>query len=246
MNELDHGRDLIELADVLRGVEACLDRSWSSRHASFQHCDEWCKLWMLLAGSWYSLSWAAYSAENALPLKDSLPQAHAFAREFLKSQPASLSVAQMNPWFCGYFLISAEHRIADTIDRLTTLYFYPKEADYRIYDRCKSLLRGCPHCNRAVSEYLPKGHKILTNFAAHPKETNTPAVDNWKANSAIARVYHRVNGIKHKRPDADAVSDLATATRWSDAASGTREVAVLMWDLTQHWIDDDPCHAKTS
>lgn len=239
MIESEYRSELVDLADLLQVVEACLERSWSGQHASFQHCDEWCKLWMLLAGAWYSLSWAVYSVEKDLPLKDSLPEAHAFARKFLKSQPSSLAAAQMNPWFCGYFLISGEHRIASTIDRLTRLFFYPKHAEYGIYSRCDSLVKGCPHCQKQASLYLPNAYDILAKFAAHPKLTGISKAD-WKASSAIATVYDRVNTIKHKRPDADAVSDLPTATRWRDAATGIRELAVLMQDLTKHWIEDAP------
>ena len=120
MTKPKFSKELAETAGLLQNLEASLSRSWSGQHASFERCDEWCQLWMLLAGSWYSLWWAAHSVEEQSPLKDSLPEAHAFALDFLKSQAPTLAASKMGPWSCGYFLISAEHRIANTIDRLTS------------------------------------------------------------------------------------------------------------------------------
>jgi hypothetical protein len=168
MKTSDYRERLVALGDHLKSVEGDLTRSWSGRHASFEHCDEWCKLWMLLAGGWYSLNWAAYSVDERIPLKDALPTAHAFARDFLTFQPANLSASEMNPWFTGYFLVSAEHRIANTIDRVTSLFFYPLSATERIYNRCISLFLGCPHCAAVAPAYLPQSHGILAKVLRPP------------------------------------------------------------------------------
>jgi hypothetical protein len=234
-----YNRRLSELARLLEKAEGELTRSWQHDHLSHKHCDEWCKLWMLLAGSWYSLAWAMESLDEQIPLVDSLPNAHAFAKAFLKSFPVSLTASDINPWFTGYFLISAEHRIANTIDRATTLFFWPQTAPKKIYNRCASLVAACPHSGEAIEAYLPSSHEILRRFAEHPSKVGG-LIETWTANSVTGRVYDRVNSIKHKKPDADAVSNLPTAERWRDAVSALNDVASLMRDLTHHWLRDKP------
>jgi hypothetical protein len=105
-----------------------------------------------------------------------------------------------------------------------------------VYSRCASILKACPHCGLAANGFLIQARTVLGEFADHPSITTTSKAT-WKSKSALARVYDRVNSIRHKKPNADSVSDLPTATRWDDAAEALRDLAMLMADLGAHWND---------
>jgi hypothetical protein len=164
-----HLRKLASLALALGRVEAVLERSFSRGHAE-PRCDEWCKLWMMLAGAWYSLNWSVHCLKEK-GLHEDLKEAHRFALDFLTERhienPLIITKSDINPWFTGYFLVSAEHRIANTLDRLTALFFFPsiqtpnemrgnQDRLGSVRDRCQKLLKECPHCRDQSRRYLAR------------------------------------------------------------------------------------------
>lgn len=246
--EGDRHSILVNLAVVLQKAETSLNRSWSSGHgAGLEHCDEWCKLWMMLVGSWYSLDWALKGVEEGQALKLGLTDAHQFAMKLLQQRARTLSVDDINTWFCGFFLISAEHRIADAIDRLTQLMFDPDKQqlehdrrDRLIYTRCSFLVQSCPHCKQPANVFLPATYTVLANFAAYPGRDDVAAMQLWMSRSPVACVYERVNTLKHKPFYKDPVADLPTISRWDDAAAATRDLTLLMQEMSGHWRVDNP------
>jgi hypothetical protein len=239
---------LNRLAHHLTRVEASLDRSIVQDHGGHIRCDEWCKLWMFLVGTWYSLRWSAHGLASQ-PLHEELRGAHAFAGRLLTVPESALSASDINAWFAGYFLISGEHRIASNFDRLSTLFFWPRVGELekaapgygelvRIDVRYRKLLEQCPHCKDQTTAYLGPAHDIVRQFADRKFPSQGLAFEEWLAASPLGRTWERVNVIKHKRPDTDAVSDIDTRTRWLDAASALGDLIVLFETLVIHWRID--------
>lgn len=213
---------LDSLAAVLKDVESALPRTLTHDHGMAEHCDEWCKLWMLTVGSWHSLAWALHGVESS-PLQESLKDAHEWALRHGIVEPDTLTPEKVNPWFAGYFLISAEHRIADTLDRLTTLFLWPNEERY-VFSRCRQLAEGCPHGTSVHHPVSGASLALLQALGARPKRSEDPAFRSWLQGCAVARVWERVNTIKHKYPDSDAVAEIATRERWIDATEALEQL----------------------
>lgn len=228
---------LEDLAEDLRTAELVLPSSLS-RGPDTADCDEWCKLWMLLVGAWYSLSWSAYSVESSA-LREQLKKAHLRAVQLLDTIPASLSANDLDAWSAGYFLISGEHRVANVLDRATKQ-FFPRDLKMGIYTRSVRLLKQCPRCHRSGSAYLSQAKAALRAFAepvvksGDRRKMAAAAEERWLKGSALARVYDRVNTIKHKSPGADAVSELPTAQRWNDLREALKMLLALLRELATH------------
>src|SRR5438552_3302574 len=88
---------LRKLAGLVGQVDKALERSYDHGHEA-KYCNEWCKLWMMLAGAWYSLSWAVYCLEKT-KLSEALKDEHMFAGRLLSNQAMGLTPADINPWF---------------------------------------------------------------------------------------------------------------------------------------------------
>ena len=247
MDNSTHLQTLKNLAELVGQVDNNLERSYHHSHHE-NYCNEWCKLWMMLAGAWYSLSWAVYRLEKT-KLSEALKDAHVFAGRLLSMPVMGLTSEDINPWFVGYFLISAEHRIANTLDRLPALFFWPQldvlklrpndpndDRLKRIDLRYKLLLHGCPHSSSCPPTYLDDANEIVRRFAMRPRPNQRRGIafENWLRSSPLAMIWVRVNAIKHKAPDAAAVSDALTDTRWTEAADALADLARLMATLTDH------------
>lgn len=219
MNESDNPRAsrLKTILDDLKGVEQNLPvHAAEKKHQS--DCDDWCKLWMLLVGAWYALSWAENYLEEE-PLSKTLPEAHRYASNIEVTLPSHLVASELNTWHTGFFLISAEHRIADVMHRLCKLFL---DSGEQVDKCCARLLAGCPRCN-ALS-ILPSADAVVRDFmcrVAYPGKT------------PLGLVFNRVNVVKHG-PTADPVDSLSTATRWDHACEALASLLKLFGDLTVH------------
>ena len=102
-------RSLAYAASGLMKAESFLSKNLQSSPVD---CDDWCKYWMLLVGAWYSLHHAEPFLQTE-KLRLVLKVAHECAVTHLAaSTPMPVpAIAGPNPWFAGYFLVSAEHRL---------------------------------------------------------------------------------------------------------------------------------------
>lgn len=205
---------LANIGRVLRDAERFLPTPMG-QHADA--CEDWCKYWMLLVGSWYSL----HNAEPFLQdeeLRFVLPQAHDFAIVHLDSlipQPIP-TTANPNPWFAGYFLISAEHRLADFLDRATKSALDGLAlSDCGVHARREALRTGCPRCR----------------YHVYPGELQQALAKE----SPLVVLYTRVNVIKHDAPE-KTIDDLSTRRRWSDASDALLGAGVVLRELSRHHV----------
>ena len=200
--------DLEQLQHKLAEVEAHLPRRNSSEHTE---CDDWCKLWMLLVGTHYSLA-QAQGHLSVEPLQVKLRQAHRYALALLSSQKAPAPTGR-ETWLAGYFLISAEHRLADALDRLTGLAAaLPGRSD--VYLRLQLLARRCPEC--CHHRFSDECRRLLTS-----------------ENAALLRVHQRVNVLKHHAKETK-INKVSTKVRFSDATKALEEATVLIREFASH------------
>ncbi len=198
--------DLEQLRHTLAEVEAQLPRPDSSNHTE---CDDWCKLWMLLVGAHYSLA-QAQGHLSASPLHIELRRAHQYAVTLLSSHKAPAGGAT---WSAGYFLISAEHRLADALDRLTGLAAaLPGRSD--VYLRLQLLARRWPECCR--HRFSDECQRVLTS-----------------KNGALLRVHQRVNVLKHHAKETK-INKVSTTVRFSDATKALQEATILIREFASH------------
>lgn len=205
-------QELVPAHEFLRRAESVLPVQ--AGHST--DCDRWCRVWMLLSGASYSLRYAQLYCDDQ-PLLPRLKDAHSFARAYLDSR--FIGQHDMTGWYAGYFLVSAEYRIAGSFDRTTKLFVDGTAAeDLRCHARCKWLLRHCPNC-RSTS-YLREAADVLDDFR--------------KGHGSLSRVWRRVNALKH---GGDApISDEPTIERFRQAADALGTAACALWRLSEHRI----------
>ena len=195
---------------VLKAAEDAL--SLSAGHS--EDCDRWCRVWMLLFGAWQSLRYASLFSD-ALPLIGRLRLAHSFSRAHIDSTEVEDDYA--TGWYAGYFLISAEYRIAGGLDRATKLFCSDNPAeDLRIHDRCWWLLKSCPQCRDP--DYLRDAKDVLATFR--------------RDTGQLFQVWKRVNALKHGGNKA--VSSDTSLDRFRQAANALGDVALVFCRLVEH------------
>lgn len=202
--------ELKKAQDILRAAESELPLV--AGHVG--NCDRWCRVWMLLFGAWQSLRYVSLYSDSQ-PLIQRLGPAHTRSRALLDSN--ILDDDDPTGWYAGYYLISAEYRIAGGFDRATKLFCRDSaEEDLRIYDRCHWLLTRCPKCR--TEDYLSDAKSVLENFRER------------KGN--ISSVWKHVNVLKHggKKP----ASQKTSMNRFQSAADAVGDAALVMKCLVQH------------
>lgn len=195
--------------------------------------DQWRSIWMMLVGTWYLLARA--DPHLVGPDQLDLGVAESFATDVLDggAPPESEWVERFgpHPWISGFYVLSAEHRIANSIDRLSKVFAGARideisGGDQRSpYPRCKYLASQCPHCKgQKYLEHTPEASAILGAFTKG-------ASSEWPT-LRLSRVYKRVNELKHQ-PKPYRSRD-ATETRSRDAARALLEVSTVFAELALH------------
>lgn len=196
--------------------------------------DQWRSIWMMLVGAWYLLERATPYLVEAERLD--LDAAERFASRLLADNvPAEaqwLMVFGQHPWISGFYVLSAEHRVANSIDRLTKVFAGAKVGDIpdgnktAPYPRCAYLASECPHCRSAAyGQHVPMGREILQAFCDARDDEPWPAL-------RLARVYKRVNELKHQ-PEPNRSRD-STTERAADASRALLEVTTVLSELALH------------
>lgn len=215
---------LRRILEALKRIETQLPSSMrNATHGA--SCDEWCKLWMFLTGAWYSFGWAAHGLGGAA-LKQDLPSAHRFADSFDISWPSQLRPTDINPWYTGYFLVAAEHRIANTMHRSCKLFLGSAFYDEYIDTCCSSILKECPRCKCAAL-----GAAAVDVVKAFLQRKTAPQL------TPLGVIFDRVNILKHG-PVSDPIEDLSTKDRWHQTSMALESLLIMFADLSFHWASD--------
>lgn len=210
-----------------------LRRAYQNLPRGAPDLDQWRSVWMMLVGAWYLLE----RAEPFLvgPDRLDLDAAEAFARQLLDGTMPPESEWQgrfgAHPWISGFYVLSAEHRVANAIDRLTKVFAganvsrIPDGDKTSPYPRCDYLASKCPHCHSGdYATHVPNGRNVLRVFGG-ARDVPWPDL-------SLARVYKRVNELKH-RPEPNRSRD-ATSARSADAAQALRELGTVLGELAFH------------
>lgn len=195
--------------------------------------EQWRSVWMMLVGAWYLL--ARTQPYLVGPDRLDLDTAENFANQLLDgtAPPETEWVAKFgpHPWISGFYVLSAEHRIANSIDRLTKVFAsanvgkIPGGTKTSPYPRCDFLASHCPHCLSDVyANHVLEGRSVLRAFR-QARDMEWPDL-------CLARVYKRVNELKHQ-PEPGRSRD-ATRARSPDAAQALREVSTMLSQLALH------------
>lgn len=209
--------DMLPLPQELMSAHDSLKRAEDALPAQAGHngdCDRWCRVWMLLFGASYSLRCAhLYCDDN--PLLPRLRFGHSFGRANLDSR--LIGDLDVTGWYAGYFLVSAEYRIAGSFDRTTKLFVQDNPAeDLNIYNRCEWFLKYCPNCKSV--DYLVDAAVELEKFL--------------QKKGSLSEVWRRVNALKHGSDTP--VSDKTSLQRFREAADALGIVALVLWRLSEH------------
>lgn len=217
------------LATSLQRVGDILPRKYA------QESDDWLTIWMMLVGAWRLLRTARPFLQ---PMPIDYKLAEAFARSILQGTDRpeqEWGLLAPHPWPAGFYLVSAEHRIANSVDRLTKVFAGEKitripNGKKDVPKRCKGLATGCLYCHQAT--YKPdrpsRGHTILARFGEEAgKAPGWPKL-------CLARVYMRVNEIKHGRKNQPPIKQESTRTRWREATVALIQLTRLMYELAVH------------
>lgn len=198
----------------------------------------WNTIWMMLVGCWYLLN-------RAEPFTEEKPinydRAVEFALDLLRGNVGAESEwvqSGPHPWPAGFYLVSAEHRLANSLDRLTQLFAGAKlksiPALEKIYDRCEYLAKSCPHCGD-VATYagnMGRAAAILREVAKAKNASNEQTMHR------LAKVYRRVNEIKHGLENLPKVQtpieQEPTKQRWVESSEALEDMVTLIDGFASH------------
>ena len=230
------GPKLNLLGSLLLHVVELLPDPNKRRDVSARERDNWRTVWMMLVGSWHLLR----TAQPFVDFADSAPinydRAEEFARELLRARVHReqdwLSLAP-HPWPAGFYLLSAEHRVANSVDRLTKVFagqaLSAMPCGDNLYERCKGLALWCPHC-RQETYYndVRRARELLSRFGQEGGRAPT-----WPS-LRLARVYMRVNEIKHGKKNQPPIAMESTRARWFEAARALAQLTRLLREFAIH------------
>jgi len=201
--------------------------------ASLEERNDWRTIWMMLVGAWYLLGKAEPFLQGN---KISYRRAQTFARKILGNSVGPEDrwpALGRHPWPAGFYLVSTEHRLANAVDRLTRIFAganlnrIPGGRD--LYERCKSLATHCPHCqHRSYLSHVRTGRTILARFGAEGGQA-----PKWPR-LGLARVYMRVNEIKHGPKNQPLVVQQSTKGRSGEAVSALSDLTILIGEFATH------------
>lgn len=152
--------------------------------------DLWIGNWSLLVGAWYSLHMALPAAEDIVASSNSKVEAAEAllnrADNELPPRLIDLTNKTSDPWHVGYFLISAEHRICNSLERLVKIFIWADDHRH-FFDLCREVSKKCYHgCGeeQGINYLFRFGPSLETFVEGDPR-------------SELSRVWRRVVSLKH-------------------------------------------------
>jgi hypothetical protein len=219
--------DLTQLAHEFKTVFL----KWHDQSAEVS--DPWLTILMGMVGSCYSL-------HKATPLLNSYRDFRLLIREsiglldHIESNERKLSIeGNLQAWFVGYYLNTAEQRISAALHRLLKTHHNKDKKD--AFPLIKDTLANCPHCGRLANQCYPQAESILGRFNSESNKLGSTLGHDYSDSSqgaSLRRVWHRVNALKHDPlppPDTENAVE-----RWEDACSGLSALLQIFKDLASH------------
>jgi hypothetical protein len=213
---------LRDLAEDLFSFSDPLTSHLSSNPATKQ----WSMVWMLSIGALRSLHRAEKWRSQSRNFEDQFAAAKEVLNQFISGNDPATNVG---PWLIGYYLLSAEQRIALSLHRLLQAYASYEEYAFPII-KCLASSSGNVANTDAETVLFAFGRKELKDSFGTPPKLDENTLQ-FKQGNALRQVWKRVNDIKHN-PEEQTNKERAEK-RFMDAVWGMAGLNTVFRELAK-------------